>query len=76
MDSKCTAPDEVDAASMCTAPDGEPDSNCTAPEDINDRKSTAPDGGNADCYMIHIPIALENQIRATVVNRRHLNSRF
>ena len=26
--------------------------------------------------MIHIPTALENQIRATVVNRRHLNNRF
>jgi len=26
--------------------------------------------------MIHLPTALENQIRATVVNRRHLNNRF
>ena len=60
MDSKCTAPDEVDAANMCTAPEGEPDSKCTAPEDIIDRKSMAPDGGDADCYMIHIPAVLEN----------------
>ena len=60
-DSKCTAPDERDAANKCTAPD---------------RKSTAPDGGDADCYMIHIPTAFKNHIRATVVNRRHLNNRF
>ena len=74
--SKGTAPDEGDATSKCTAPEGEPDSKCTAPEDNMDRKSTAPDGGDANCYMIHIPTALENQIRATVVNRRHLNNRF
>ena len=72
MDSKCTAPDEGDEASKGTAPESEPDSKCTAPEDTIDSKSTAPDGCNADCYMIHIPTALENQIRATVVNRRHL----
>ena len=41
-----------------------------------DRKSTAPDGGDADCYMINEPTALETQIRATVVNKRHLNNRF
>ena len=88
VDSKCTAPDEedtacmgtapdeMDAASMCTAPEGEQDSKCTAPDDIIDRNSTAPDGGDADCFMIHIPTALEDQIRATVVNRRHLNNRF
>ena len=40
------------------------------------KESTAPDAGDADCYMIHIPTALENQIRATIVNRRHLNNRF
>ena len=32
--------------------------------------------GDADCFMIHIPSALEDQIRATIVNRRHLNNRF
>ena len=76
MDSKCTAPDEMDAACMCTAPEGEQDSKCTAPDDIIDRMSTAPDGGDADCFMIHITSALEDPIRATVVNRRHLNNRF
>ena len=76
MESKCTAPDEGYAASMCTAPEEAPDSICTAPEDIIDRKSTAPGGGDADCFMIHIPTALENQIRAMVVNRRHLNNRL
>ena len=40
MDSKCTAPDQGDAASHGTAPEGEPDSKCTAPENIIDRKST------------------------------------
>ena len=52
------------------------DSKYTAPGDISDRHSTAPDGGDADCFMIHIPSALEDQIRATVVNKRHLNNRF
>ena len=75
-DSKGTAPDKGDTASKGTAPEGETDSKCTAPGDDIDRKSTAPDGGDADCYMIHIPTALETQIRATVVNRRHLNNRF
>ena len=42
------------------APKGDVDSKCTAPEDDMDRKSTAPNGGDADCYMIHIPTALEN----------------
>ena len=87
VDSKGTAPDEVDAASICTAPEGEQDSKCTAPGDISDRKctapgdisdrnSTAPDGGDADCFMIHIPSALKDQIRNTNVNRRQLNHRF
>ena len=75
-DSKCTALDEVDAAGKCKAPGGETDSKCTAPDDIIDRSSTAPDGGDADSFMIHIPTTLENQIRATIVNRRHLNNRF
>ena len=73
-DSKGTAPDQGDTDSKCTAPEGEPDSKCTAPRDDLDRNSTAPDGGDADCYMVHIPTTL--QIRATVVNRRHLNNRF
>ena len=60
MDSKCTAPDEVDAACKCTAPEGETDSKCTAPEDTIDRKSPAPDGGEVGCFMIHIPTALKN----------------
>ena len=48
----------------------------TALEGEDERKPPAPDGDDADCYMIHLPTALETQIRATVVNRRHLNSRF
>jgi hypothetical protein len=35
-----------------------------------------PDGGDADCFMTHLPTTLETQIQETVVNRRHLNTRF
>ena len=49
VDSKYTAPDEVDAAGMCTAPEGETDSKCTASDDIIDRNRTATDSGEADC---------------------------
>ena len=60
-----------------TAPDeGGTPSNGTAPGGDFDRKCPAPDNGDADCFMIHLPTAMENQIRATAVNRRHLNNRF
>ena len=76
VDSKGTAPDHVDTACISTAPEGEQDIQSTAPGDLSDRNSTAPDGGDAKCFMIHIPSALEDQIRNTIVNRRHLNHRF
>ena len=76
MGSKVTAPKERTTASRCTASEYENDSKNTAPEGDADRKGQAPDGNNADCYMIHLPTALETQIRATVVNMRHLNNRF
>jgi hypothetical protein len=59
-----------------TAPEEEDDRKAPAPEDDTDSKGPAPDNGDADCFMIHLPTALETQIRATVVNRRHLNTRF
>jgi hypothetical protein len=76
MDSKLTAPEEVTTASRCKVPEYETDSKGTAPEDDADRKCPAPDSDDADCYMIHLPTALETQIQATVLNRRHLNNRF
>ena len=57
--------------------EGDTDSKGTAPDEGDtDRKDPAPDGGDAECYMIHLPTALETQLRAPVVNRRHLNNRF
>jgi hypothetical protein len=77
MDSTGTAPDEGYTNSRCKAPEDETDSKCTDPEgDADKTKGLAPNGDDADCYMIHLPTALETQIRATVVNRRHLNNRF
>jgi hypothetical protein len=66
MDNTGTAPDEGYINSKCTASEG----------DADETKGLAPNGDNADCYMIHLPTALKTQIRATVVNRRHLNNRF
>jgi hypothetical protein len=58
-DSKGTAPDEGNTASNSTAPDeGDTPSNGTAPGGELDRKCPAPKDGDADCYMIHLPIAL------------------
>ena len=42
VDSKGTAPDEVDAACICAAPECEQDSKCTAPGDISDRNVRLP----------------------------------
>jgi hypothetical protein len=77
MDCTGTAHDEGYTNSRCKAPEDETDSKCTDPEgDADKTKGLAPNGDDADCYMIHLPTALETQIRATVVNRRHLNNRF
>jgi hypothetical protein len=59
-----------------TAPEETNDRRPSAPEGDTDRKGQAPSNGDAYCYMIYLPTALETQIRATVVNRRHLNNRF
>ena len=59
-----------------TAAEREGDREPPAPEGETDRKDPAPDSGDADCYMIHLPTALETQMRATAVNRRHMNNRF
>jgi hypothetical protein len=50
--------------------------NVRLPRATQSKKILAPDGDDADCYIIHLPTALETQIRATVVNRRHMNNRF
>ena len=70
------APEEVDDRKL-PAPEGDTDSKCTAPDEGDtDRKGPDPDGGHAVCYMIHLLTRLENEIRANVVNRRHLSDRF
>jgi hypothetical protein len=67
---------EGNTASKCTAPEDETDSKCTAPESDLDKKCPASDSDDADCYMIHLPTALETHIQATVVTRRHMSNRF
>ena len=71
-----TAPEEEENRKL-PAPEGDTDGKCMAPDEGDtDKKGLASDGGDADCYMIHLLTQLEKEIRATVVNRRHLNDRF
>jgi hypothetical protein len=71
-----TAPKEEDDRKL-SAPEGDTDSKDTAnDEGVTDRKRPDPDGDDDNCYMIHLPTQLENEIGATVVNRRHFNDHF
>jgi hypothetical protein len=71
-----TAPEEVDDRKP-PAPESDTDSKYTAPDEGDtDRKDPDPDDSDADFYMIHLPNRLKNEIRATVVNMRHLNDCF
>jgi hypothetical protein len=45
-----------------TATEDKDDRKHPVPDDDTDSKGPAPDDGDADCYMIHLPTALETQI--------------